>query len=87
VSLPAGDRVRFEEVPAMTQLQRYKFLVLARYPAGLRGNDAHVSVKMLAGENDHLAYCGTLTMTDRQWEDLSMVLQKSHAVSVEVEGP
>ena len=48
----------------------YRFTVLGRYPARLRNNEAHVTVNLLAGSDDHLVHSGTLTMSEAEWEDL-----------------
>jgi hypothetical protein len=40
--------------------------MLGRYDARLRGNEPHVTVNLLAGRDDHLVYCGNLTMSEAE---------------------
>jgi hypothetical protein len=67
--------------------QRYRFSVLGRYPARLRGNQPAVTVTMAAGDEQHLVHCGTLTMSEPEWETLAGALRYSLKGSVEIEDP
>ncbi len=64
---------------------RFKFTVLGRYPARLKGNETAVTVNVAAGDENHLVFCGTLTMADSEWEALLRALRASLDENVEVE--
>lgn len=64
---------------------RYKFTVLGRYDARLRGNEPHVTVNLLAGRDEHLVYCGNLTMAEAEWEMLSEVLRRGLEDDLEID--
>jgi hypothetical protein len=64
---------------------KYKFTVLGRYDARLRGNEPHVTVNLLAGRDDHLVYCGNLTMSEPEWEMLSEVLRRGLEDDLEID--
>lgn len=66
---------------------RYKFTVLGRYDARLRGNEPHVTVNVLAGRGDHFVYCGTLTMSEAEWEVLGEALRRGLGDDVEIGDP
>ncbi len=61
--------------------------MLRKYGARLRGNEPHVTLNVLAGEDDHLVYCGTLTMSEPEWsalkEHLSLALSEDFEVEEE----
>jgi hypothetical protein len=54
----------------MAEDYRFRFTILGRYPARLKGNETAVTVNVLAGRGDLLTYAGTLTMTEAEWEHL-----------------
>jgi hypothetical protein len=64
---------------------KYKFTVLGRYDARLRCNEPHVTVNLLAGRDDHLVYCGNLTMSEAEWEMLSDVLRRGLEDNLEID--
>jgi hypothetical protein len=64
---------------------KYKFTVLGRYDARLRGNKPHVTVNLLAGRDDHLVYCGNLTMSEAEWATLSDVLRRGLRDDLEID--
>ncbi len=64
---------------------RYRFTVLGRYPARLRGNQTAVTVNMAAGEGDHLVHCGTLTLSEPEWEDFIAALRSSLKGGVQID--
>jgi hypothetical protein len=64
---------------------KYKFTVLGRYDARLRGNEPHVTVNLLAGRDDHLVYCGNLTMSEAEWAALSDVLRRGLEDDLEID--
>jgi hypothetical protein len=63
----------------------YKFTVLGRYPARLKGNEPAVTVNVAAGEGGHLVFAGTLTMGEEEARALLEALEKSLGDAVEVE--
>lgn len=63
----------------------YRFTVLGRYEAHLSENEAHVTLTMLAGPAGHLSYCGTLTMSEVEWEVFKDHLQASLKGDVEID--
>ena len=64
---------------------KYVFRVLGKYEARLAGNEPHVTLNVLAGEDDHPVFCGTLTMSEPEWEALKKHLVLTGPVDVEVE--
>lgn len=54
----------------------FKFTVLGHYDSRLQGNEPHLTVNMLAGTDDRLTYCGTLTMSEAEWDHLRSALEK-----------
>jgi hypothetical protein len=64
---------------------KYKFTVLGRYNARLRGNEPHVTVNLLAGCDDHLVYYGNLTMSEAEWAMLSDVLRRGLRDDLEID--
>ena len=64
---------------------RYKFRVLGHHGARLVGNEPHITVTFLAGPDDHLSYCGTLTMAEAEWQLFSGALSKALGSSLEIE--
>jgi hypothetical protein len=64
---------------------KYRFKVLGRYRAHLSGNESHVTLNVLAGRNDHLSYCGTLTMSEEEWNALRLRLRRSLETDLEIE--
>ena len=64
---------------------RYRFRVLGHHGARLVGNEPHITVTFLAGEDDHLSYCGTLTMAEAEWQLFSGALSKALGSSLEIE--
>ena len=64
---------------------RFRFTVLGRYSARLKGNESHVTVNLSAGRDDHFVYCGTLTMSEPEWEAFISALTEELPVNVEVE--
>lgn len=45
----------------------FRFTVLGRYTARLKGNESHVTVNLAAGRTGRFVYCGTLTMSEGEW--------------------
>ena len=52
------------------KLFRYAFKVLGKYEARLADNEPHVTLSVLAGRNESLVFCGTLTMSEAEWATL-----------------
>ena len=69
----------------MARDYHFKFTVLGRYPAHLKGNPAHVTVNMAAGRNDHIVHSGTLTMSEEEWGAFLGALQAAGNVAVDVD--
>jgi hypothetical protein len=64
----------------------YAFKVLGEYEARMEGNETHVTLNVLAGRDEHLVYCGTLTMSLAEWDRLREHLQvPSETIEVEVQ--
>jgi hypothetical protein len=64
---------------------KYKFKELGKYDARLRGNEPHVTLSVLAGQDDNLVYCGTLTMSEEEWNNLKSHLSNTLNENFEVE--
>lgn len=64
---------------------RFRFSVLGRYQRETRSNLPHVAVNVIAGEGNHLTYCGTLTMSEFEWGALAAALQSSLGDRVEID--
>jgi hypothetical protein len=69
----------------VTTKHRYRFTVLGRYPARLRGNEPAVTVNVAAGDGDHLVHCGSLTMSQPEWDTLAGALRYSLREDVRIE--
>ncbi|MFN2544676.1 MAG: hypothetical protein ABR600_08930 [Actinomycetota bacterium] len=69
----------------MMRHHRFKFTILGRYPARLKGNETAVTVNVAAGDEGHLIFCGTLTMSESEWEALSRALQPGLKERLEIE--
>jgi hypothetical protein len=63
----------------------FTFIVLGRYPARLKGNQSQVTVNVLGGGQGHQAYCGTLTMSEEEWNTFIRGLKDSLGAGVRVE--
>jgi hypothetical protein len=63
----------------------FKFVVLGRYPARLKGNESQLTLNLLAGHEDRLVQSGTLTLTEAEWETMLGALRYSLGDAVEVE--
>ena len=68
---------------------KYVFRVLGRYEARLADNEPHVTLNVLAGREDHVVFCGTLTMSEAEWDGLRdhLVASSSDAIEFEVQQP
>ena len=62
----------------------FTFVVLGRYPARLRENQPSLTVNLLAGTDHHATYCGTLTMSESEWNVFIDALRRSLGNDVEV---
>lgn len=70
---------------AMGSEYRFRFTVLGRYSARLKGNESHVTVNLSAGRDEHFVYCGTLTMSDGEWEAFVDALEPSLGSRLEID--
>lgn len=64
---------------------RFRFTVLGRYPARVKGNKTAVTVTMAAGEKGHVVHAGTLTLSEEEWDELARALRGSLGSAVEIE--
>lgn len=65
---------------------RYKLTVLGRYPARLKGNQTAVTANLAAGDHGgHLVHCGTITMSESEWDTLIAALESGLGDHLEVE--
>jgi hypothetical protein len=64
---------------------RFKFTILGRYPARIKGNETAVTLNVAAGDEEHLVYCGTLTMAESEFKSLVRALKPALNERVEVE--
>jgi urea transporter len=57
-------------------MQTYKFVTIARSETNThKGVGVVVTVSVQAGTDEHLSLCGTLTMTEPEWDALAQVLK------------
>jgi hypothetical protein len=63
---------------------RYRFSVLGRYASPVEDNETHVNLTVAAGTGEDLVYCGTLTMTEWEWDVMLASLKRS-GVEVKVD--
>ena len=64
---------------------RFKFTILGRYPARIKGNETAVTLSVASGDTDHLVYAGTLTMAESEWESLVRALKPALKTNLEIE--
>ena len=69
----------------MATRYEFRFVVLGRYPARIKGNQPSLTVNMLAGTEEHATYCGTLTMSEDEWDTFLWALQESLGDRIQVE--
>lgn len=70
----------------MARDSKFKFQVIGRFDPNIPGNDSHVFLSVLAGDDwDHLSLCGTLTMSEPQWQTFSDALRDAIGDSIELE--
>jgi hypothetical protein len=64
---------------------RFKFTILGRYPARVKDNETAVTLNVASGDEGHLVYAGTLTMSESEWESLQRALSSTLKQRLEVE--
>jgi hypothetical protein len=64
---------------------RFKFTVLGRYPARIKGNETAVTLNVATGDENHLVYAGTLTMAESEWDSLVRALKPALEQRLEIE--
>jgi len=64
---------------------RFKFTILGRYPAHIKGNETAVTLNVAAGDENHLVYAGTLTMSESEWESFARALESTLKARLEIE--
>jgi hypothetical protein len=69
----------------VARTHKFKFVVLGRYLARIKGNESAVTVNCLAGTEGHLVHAGTLTMTEAEWETLYTALERALPGDVEID--
>ncbi len=70
----------------MAAVHRFRFTILARYPARLKGNQTAVTINVAAGDaGGHLVHAGTLTLSESEWVVLRAALARSLGDDLEVE--
>lgn len=69
----------------MADETRFRFVILGRYRTQGKGAEPQLTVNVTSGEGDHFTYSGTLTLTDREWEDFARALRSSLGDRVEIE--
>ncbi|MGH2729571.1 MAG: hypothetical protein ACRDJI_03070 [Actinomycetota bacterium] len=70
----------------MVEVPKFEFRIVGKFEAHLRGNESHVFLSVLAGNDwEHLSLCGTLTMTEAQWQTLAEGLRKAVGDSVRLD--
>jgi hypothetical protein len=68
-------------------LPRFRFNVLGRYRTKLPGNEPHVTVHVQTGHDDRFTHCGTLTMSETEWEVFFAALRAKLKGRVELDDP
>jgi hypothetical protein len=63
----------------------FKLNVLRRFVARTKGNESSVTATLLAGRDGHLTHCGTLTMTEAEWDRFVAAMKESLPDSIEIE--
>ncbi len=58
--------------------------LVGRYKTRTQNNEPHVTVNVLTGGDSHFVYSGTLTMTEREWEEFSGVLKQGLEERLEI---
>lgn len=64
---------------------RYKFKVLGHHAGELDFSEPQITFTFLAGPDDSLVYCGTLTMAEAEWEVFKGVLARALKDDLEIE--
>lgn len=68
----------------MTNDHRFRLTVLGRYQTEHERSEMAVTVNLVAGRDDHLVHCGTLTMTESEWATFAGALKNSLRDNLEV---
>ncbi|HEX2089392.1 MAG TPA: hypothetical protein VHI54_05600 [Actinomycetota bacterium] len=58
--------------------------LVGRYRTRTQNNEPHVTVNVLTGSDSHFVYSGTLTMTEREWDEFSQVLKRGLKERLEI---
>ncbi|HMC37070.1 MAG TPA: hypothetical protein VKK30_04305 [Actinomycetota bacterium] len=64
---------------------RFKFTILGRYPARIKGNETAVTLNVSSGDEQHMVYAGTLTMAESEFDSLARALRSTLKTRLEVE--
>ncbi len=63
-------------MPSKTKKPEFLLSLVGRYKTRTQNNEPHVTVNVLTGSDQHFVYSGTLTMTEREWDEFSGVLKR-----------
>jgi hypothetical protein len=66
-------------------LSRFRFNVLGRYRTKLPDNEPHVTVHVQTGRDERFTHCGTLTMSETEWESFFGALLETLGDRVEID--
>ena len=69
----------------MAQEIRFRLRVLGRFTTKLEENEPHVTATLLAGPGARLSHCGTLTMSEREWDVFVHALGRGLGGGLEIE--
>ncbi len=67
-----------------TKKPEFLLSLIGRYRTRTQNNEPHVTVNVLTGSISHFVYSGTLTMTEREWDELSGVLKRGLKERLEI---
>ncbi|MDP8956886.1 MAG: hypothetical protein M3N24_08015 [Actinomycetota bacterium] len=70
-------------MPTNTKKPQFLLSLVGRYKTRTQNNEPHVTLNVLTGSDSHFVYSGTLTMTEREWQELTRVL--SHGLKDRLE--
>ncbi len=59
-----------------TKKPEFLLSMVGKYRTRTQNNEPHVTLNVLTGSNSHFVYSGTLTMTEREWDEFSRVLKQ-----------
>ena len=72
-------------MPKTRNKYEFKFVILGRYPARLKGNESQLTVNLASGHEGNVTHSGTLRLSEGEWETLLSALRSSLKDAVKVE--